>query len=34
MLKRQEDYEKDRRRVLAHMIGLALDGMEAGLENQ
>ena len=33
MLKRPEDYGKDRRRQLAEMIGLALDGMDAGLED-
>jgi len=32
MLKRPEDYGKDRRRDLAHMIGLALDGMDSGFE--
>lgn len=30
MLKRPEDYGKERRRDLAIMIGLALDGMDAG----
>jgi len=32
MLKRPEDFGKDRRRDLAHMISLALDGMDADLE--
>ncbi len=33
MLKRPEDYGKDRRRDLAYTIGLALDGIEADLED-
>ena len=33
-LKMPEDNGKDRRRDLAIMIGLALDGMDAGLENK
>src|ERR1041385_1853412 len=32
MLKRPEDLGKDRRRDLAIMIGLALDGMDTGVE--
>jgi hypothetical protein len=32
MLKRPEDYGKDRRRDLAHTIGLTLDGMDASFE--
>ena len=33
MLKRPEDYAKDRKKMSAHTIDLALDGMDAGIEN-
>ena len=32
MLKRPEDFGKERRRELAIMIGMTLDGMDAGIE--